>query len=91
HNIADAYKFRTPPLRNVALSAPYMHDGRFKTLNEVMAFYKTGGRADVANKDPKIKPLNLNDQDISDIIEFLKTLTDERFTTNPAYRDPWQK
>jgi len=91
HNVADAYKFRTPPLRNVALSAPYMHDGRLKTLQDVMAFYNNGGKANVINKDPKIRPLNLSGDDISDIIEFLKTLTDESFTTNSTFNNPWEK
>jgi cytochrome c peroxidase len=86
----DAFKFRTPSLRNVALSAPYMHDGRKKTLDEVMAFYKNGGDKNVSNKDPMLRPsLNLNDQDISDIIEFLKTLTDPKFTMNTAFLSPW--
>jgi len=86
----DAFKFRTPSLRNVALSAPYMHDGRLQTLEDVMAFYKTGGNSGAPNRDPKIKPsLNLNDQDVADIIEFLKTLSDPKFTTNSAYVSPW--
>ena len=88
-NTGDTYKFKTPSLRNVALSGPYMHDGRLRTLNDVMAFYRAGGNPNVSNKDSKIKPLNLSDQDVSDIIEFLKTLTDEKFTSNPSFTSPW--
>jgi cytochrome c peroxidase len=87
----DVFKFRTPGLRNVALTGPFMHDGRFQNLDEVLAFYNRGGDPGVANKDEKIKPLNLSDQDMADIIEFLKTLTDSRFTANPAYANPWGK
>ncbi len=86
---ADIYKFKTPSLRNVALSGPYMHDGRFRSLEDVLAFYKSGGNTNATNKDPRIRPLNLSDQDMADIIEFLKTLTDEKFTTNPAFTSPW--
>lgn len=88
-NSADLFKFRTPSLRNVALSAPYMHDGRLKSLDAVMAFYKNGGDQNAQNKDLKIKPLTLSDQDVADIIEFLKTLTDQKFTTEKTFIDPW--
>jgi len=87
---ADAFKFRTPGLRNVALSAPYMHDGRKTTLADVLDFYNRGGDPGVTNKDSKIKKLNLTDQDMSDIIEFLKTLSDPQFTSNGAYANPWR-
>ena len=90
NNAYDSYKFKTPSLRNVALSGPYMHDGRLRTLNDVMAFYRSGGNTNAANKDPKIRKLNLSDQDASDIIEFLKTLTDDKFTTNTAFANPWE-
>jgi cytochrome c peroxidase len=90
-NSADMYKFKTPSLRNIALSGPYMHDGRFRTLDEVLAFYKLGGNVNAANRDPRIRPLKLSDQDIYDIIEFLKTLTDDKFSSNPAFADPWGK
>ena len=55
----DRWKFRTPPLRNVALTAPYMHDGSMQTLREVMEFYNKGG---VPNEvlSPLIKPLGFN-------------------------------
>ncbi len=70
--------FRVPTLRNIALTAPYMHDGRFATLEEVIEHYAAGGHyAD--NLNPNIMPLRLNAQDKADLIEFLLTLTDTAF------------
>ena len=68
--------FKTPTLRSVALTAPYMHDGVFKTLDEVIEFYNKGGEA-VPGKDVFMAPLNLNDQEKKDLVEFLKALTGE--------------
>ncbi len=82
---ADRGKFKTPSLRNVALTAPYMHDGRFKTLEDVIAHYDHGvARAD--NLDPNLakhpaEGLRLTDADKSALLAFLRTLADERFTT----------
>lgn len=69
--------FRTPTLRNVALTAPYMHDGLFKTLANVVAFYNAGG-GDVegVRKDPEVKRLGLSDRDQADLVEFMQSLTD---------------
>ncbi len=68
--------FKTPTLRDVALTAPYMHNGMYKTLDEVVAHYNRGG--DVKeNLDPNLKPLNLTEQEQKDIVEFLKALTGE--------------
>ena len=71
---ADRWKFRTPTLRNVALTAPYMHDGSIATLAEVIAFYNAGG---IANEvlDPAIRPLGLSDQEQADLVAFLNSLT----------------
>jgi cytochrome c peroxidase len=71
---ADLYRFRTPTLRNVARTAPYMHDGSIATLTDVVQFYDRGGGAN-ANLDPAIKPLELNDRDIADLVVFLESLT----------------
>ncbi len=68
--------FKTPTLRSVALTAPYMHDGAFKTLGEVIEFYNNGGEA-VPGKDLSITPLNLTDQEKKDLVEFMKALTGE--------------
>lgn len=73
-NPNDRWKFRTPTLRNVALTAPYMHDGSIQTLREVMDFYNKGG---VPNEvlSPLIKPLGLNDEEMDDVTAFLESLT----------------
>ena len=74
----DRWKFRTPPLRNVALTAPYMHNGNLTTLKDVVEFYNQGG---VQNEvlSPLIMPLNLTDQEVNQIVEFLKSLTGSNF------------
>ena len=68
-------RFRTPTLRNIALTAPYMHDGRFQTLEEVMEHYNSGGQKGF-NVNPNVRPLNLSKEDMEDVIAFLHTLTD---------------
>ena len=75
--------FKTPTLRNVARTAPYMHDGSLKTLDEVVEFYDKGGKP---NLDEKIKPLKLTDGDKKDLVEFLKSLNGEGWqkVTAPA-------
>lgn len=74
----DNGRFRVPSLRNIARTAPYMHDGRFKTLEEVLEHYNSGGHFS-ENVDAKIKPLQLSEQDKADLIAFLNTLTDFDF------------
>ena len=88
---ADLVKFKTPTLRNVALTAPYMHDGRFATLEQVIKNYNKGGTHTTPNQDPRIKSLNMSDQDVSDLAEFLKTLTDHTFVadTSGNFSNPW--
>ncbi len=68
--------FKTPTLREVASTAPYMSDGSLKTLEEVIEYYDKGGQPNPW-LSPKIKPLNLNDQEKTDLVEFLKTLSGE--------------
>jgi cytochrome c peroxidase len=70
----DRWRYRTPSLRNVALTSPYMHDGSLATLRAVLLFYNRGG---VPNEllDPLIKPLGLDDAEIEDLLAFLKSLT----------------
>jgi cytochrome c peroxidase len=88
----DNGKFRAVSLRNIELTAPYMHDGRFKTLEEVMAHYASGGHyAD--NVDPfipQIKQIKLTDRQKRNIILFMKTLTDTSFIQNPNFQDPFK-
>lgn len=90
-NWYDEGLFKTPTLRNVALSAPYMHDGRFQTLHEVVEHYNSGGHAS-ATLDPLIKfqgvGLGLSPQDVDDLVHFLEALTDTSFANNPNFQDP---
>lgn len=87
----DNGKFKTPTLRNVELTGPYMHDGRFNTLEEVIGHYNSGG-VPSATIDPFMKfttgGLQLSEQSKSDLIAFLKCLTDTSFIHNPAFSDP---
>jgi cytochrome c peroxidase len=73
-NPADHGAFKTPTIRNVALSAPYMHDGSQKTLEEVVDWYAKGGHKNPALSE-KIKELKLSDQDKADLVEFMKACT----------------
>lgn len=74
--------FRVPSLRNVELRAPYMHNGRFQTLEEVVAFYNRGGDFNAPNKAPQIVPQGLSTQQQADLVAFLKRpLTDQRVAT----------
>lgn len=88
NNLYDNGKFRAPTLRNIALTAPYMHDGRFNTLGEVLDHYATGGHG-VANEDANIQPFTLTEQQKQDLIAFLNMLTDTTFVNNPAFRNPF--
>jgi cytochrome c peroxidase len=71
---ADRNKFKTMSLREVLETAPYMHNGAFVTIEEVVDFYNKGGGT-VENKDPLLKPLNLTDQEKGDLIAFLESLS----------------
>ncbi len=73
-NPQDRWKYKTPSLRNISLTAPYMHNGSLATLQDVIAFYNQGGIAN-ENLDPLIKPLNLTDQESEDLRHFLTLLT----------------
>lgn len=72
----DRWKFRTPGLRNLAVTAPYMHDGALTTLGEVLAFYNAGG-AGHPDQDARIRPLGLSPTELADIEAFLLALTSE--------------
>ena len=71
---ADKWRYRTPSLRNVALTGPYMHDGSIATLEGVVAFYAEGGGGDPA-QDPRIRPVQLTQSDQEALVAFLRTLT----------------
>lgn len=87
-NPADIGKFKTPTLRNVALTAPYMHDGRFNTLEEVLRHYNSGGKPH-PTADALMRPLRLSDDEIKDLVALLDALTDDDFINNQALSDPW--
>lgn len=75
---ADIGKFRVPTLRNIACTAPYMHDGSVPSLREVLRHYNKGGNHP-PNQDPLIRPLGLNESEIADLEAFLHSLTDDAF------------
>jgi cytochrome c peroxidase len=88
---SDMGKFKAPTLRNIALTAPYMHDGSIATLSEVLDHYAQGGRAQVPGKtDDLLQPFAISAQEKVDIIAFLESLTDDEFVTSPRFADPWQ-
>ena len=76
HADADRGAFRTPSLRNVAKTAPYMHDGSKKTLKEVVDFYVGGGSSN-PQLDKEIKEIKLSGQERADLVAFLEALTCE--------------
>src|SRR6476661_8541669 len=76
--------FKIPSLRNVALTAPYFHNGSAATLRQVVEFYNRGGNVDAPNKANQIKPLNLNDTEKDDLVAFLQALTDPRVMLQQA-------
>ncbi len=85
----DVGKFRAPTLRNIALTAPYMHDGSLATLEEVVDHYAAGGKMDHPNKSRVLRPFKLTDNDKRDLIEFLRSLTDGELLRDPRWSDPW--
>jgi cytochrome c peroxidase len=88
---ADAGKFKAPTLRNIALTAPYMHDGSIPTLEGVLDHYAAGGKNghDNPNKDPLIGGFVISRQNREDLIEFLKTLSDNEVIRDPKFANPW--
>jgi cytochrome c peroxidase len=87
---ADKGKFKTPTLRNIAVTQPYMHDGRFQTLEEVVRHYNSGGKPH-PNRDPLIRPLGLTESEIQDLVAFLQALTDTSFLHDPEIQNPWHE
>jgi cytochrome c peroxidase len=96
----DVGKFKAPTLRNIAVTAPYMHDGSVKTLEGVIEHYQSGGRtvktgpnagvgAENPNKSEFVKPFTLSAQEKADLLAFLRSLTDESFLSNPKLSNPW--
>ncbi|MEM6377073.1 MAG: cytochrome c peroxidase [Bacteroidota bacterium] len=96
-NPRDDGKFKSPSLRNIGVTGPYMHDGRFATLLEVVEHYNSGVQAH-PNLDPRLrngpgnpqpKRLNLSEQEKQALVAFLNTLTDEVFLTDEKFSDPF--
>jgi cytochrome c peroxidase len=92
-NSADKAKFKVPSLRNIAVTAPYMHDGRFQTLMRVIDHYNNGiqtsATTDQALMNTQQTGLMLTQTDKIDIINFLRTLTDEVYLNNDDYKTPF--
>lgn len=88
HFKEDLYKFKVPSLRNIEMTFPYMHDGRYKKLKDVLAHY-SGGEKNKNSNDPDLDKIGvLTDKDRKDIIAFLLTLTDRNFLNDQRFRDP---
>lgn len=81
--------FKSPSLRNVEVTGPYMHDGRFATLDAVLEHYSSGGK-NHPNKDIRVQPLNLTASEKASLIAFMKTLTDPHFLSDPRFSDPFR-
>lgn len=85
---SDNGKFKAPTLRNLVFTGPYMHDGRFTSLEEVIDHYNSGGKSS-PNKNALIYPLHLTESQQNDLLAFLMTLTDSTTLTNPDYQNPF--
>ena len=88
NNRADNGKFKAPTLRNIMLTAPYMHDGRLKTIDDVLEHYNSGGHPSL-NKDPLIRPLNLTPLQLKSLKAFMEALTDTSYLSNPDIINPF--
>jgi cytochrome c peroxidase len=97
----DVGKFKAPTLRNIAVTAPYMHDGSIATLEDVLAHYAAGGRTiasgpyqgighDNPNKSPSVRGFALSPEQREDLIAFLRSLTDESLLHDPRFSNPWR-
>jgi len=100
HRPEDVGKFKAPTLRNLAVTAPYMHDGSIATLGEALDHYAAGGRTiaegptrgighDNPNKSPLVKGFPLTAEQKADLIAFLITLTDNVLLNDTRFANPW--
>ncbi len=100
--LADVGRFRAPTLRNITVTAPYMHDGSIATLGEVLDHYAAGGRNVThgayrgdgranPNKASNVREFVLTPQDKADLLAFLETLTDTAFLNDPRLSNPWRR
>jgi cytochrome c peroxidase len=99
---ADVGKFKAPTLRNIAVTAPYMHDGSVATLEDAIEHYAAGGRTvaagqyqgvghDNPNKSATLQGFTLTRDQRSDLVAFLQSLTDDALLRDPRFADPWPK
>jgi cytochrome c peroxidase len=97
----DMGRFKAPSLRNIAVTAPYMHDGSVPTLEAALDHYAAGGRtisagpnrgvgADNPYKSELVSGFTITPDQRADLVEFLRSLTDSAFLTNPRFADPWK-
>jgi cytochrome c peroxidase len=86
----DVGKFRVPTLRNVAVTAPYMHDGSIRTLEEVLDHYQAGGRTRNPNLSTGLRRFTLSAPERRDLLAFLESLTDREALQDPRWSDPWK-
>jgi cytochrome c peroxidase len=84
---ADMGRFRAPTLRNIAVTGPYMHDGSIATLAAVVSHYARGGVRSAMQSD-RVKGFRISPSETADLVEFLRSLTDQTFLTNPAFAKP---
>ncbi len=85
----DFGRFRAPTLRNIAVTDPYMHDGSMPFLEDVIDHYASGGGFNSTNKTPLLRPFPVTDQEKEDLVEFLKTLTDQELLHDVRWSNPW--
>lgn len=93
--VDDYRKFRVPPLRNIEVTGPYMHDGRFETLEEVVDFYNSGMESYVnlhsnLKEDDEPKQFNFSEEEKNALIEFLKTFTDDKLLNDEKFTNPFK-
>lgn len=92
----DMGRFRAPSLRNIAVTAPYMHDGSIATLGEVLEHYAQGGRSSTSTapaplRSEFVRGFSMSAQEKEELLAFLESLTDRGFLTNPAFGDPFAR
>lgn len=85
----DLGKFRAPSLRNIAVTAPYMHDGSLATLEDVLDHYMAGGRFRSSRTSGRINRFSLSQSERADLLEFLKSLTDDALLRDQRWSNPW--
>jgi cytochrome c peroxidase len=89
-NRFDAGRFKSPSLRNIEYTGPYMHDGRIKTLEDVIEHYSTGVKSH-PNVDNRVRGgLRFSSSEKASLVAFLKTLSDPKFITDPKFSDPFE-